>query len=172
MDPPPSSVSIGINLEWFRPDPRPRLYRTYGLMVFLLLVGMGCCAAGFLGLRMGSETSEVGATLLLVLGVGAVASAMILMVRKAVQVLADETCLVLRVDGLLFVRQHDQFVVPWERIDAIEAQNDRVLIRTDDPQLGVLLLAPRFADVDASQLAEKMITTRRSALMGLYPRSH
>lgn len=165
----PPSQSVGINLEWFRPDPRPRLYRTYGVMVLLMLSGMGCCAAGFLGLRTHSDTSEAGAIALLLLGVAAVASAMVLMVRKALQVLADETCLVLRVDGLLFVRQHGQFIVAWERIDAIEVQDDRVLIQTDDPQLGQIRLAPRFTDVDAPTLTEKMRHTQRSALMGLYP---
>lgn len=168
MSPSEKPESIGINLEWFRPDPRPRLYRTYGLMVLLLLCGMGCCAAGFLGLRTGAQGSELGAAGMLVLGVVAVASAMVLMVRKAVLVLADDTCLVLRVDGLLFMRKQGDILVAWDQIDTIESCGERVLIQTDDRYMGSIVLRPRFIDVDADQLVKKMRATRQRALMGLY----
>lgn len=165
--PPARDDAAGLNLEWFRPDPRPRLYRTYAIGVLLLLIGMGCCAAGFLGLRTGAGGSEAAYTALMLAGLTAVASAMVLFVRRALWVLADETCLILRVDGVRFERSGASTQVPWEVIDAVRADGDAVFISTDDARLGEIRVRARFTDIDARELARRIEATRRRALMGL-----
>lgn len=169
LTPPASDPTTdrGTNLEWFRPDPRPRLLRTYLLGMLLMLSGVGCCAAGFLGLRVGVGMPEGAFVLLLLVGLVAVATALVLFVRRALWVLADETCLILRVDGLRFERAGAATHVPWEVIDSVGADGDALRISTDDPRLGELRVKTRFTDIDAGELARRIEATRRRALMGL-----
>lgn len=165
--PPTHDDSAGVNLEWFRPDPRPKLYRTYFIGMLMLLSGMGCCAAGFFGLRVGSGFSEGAYTALMIIGVLTVASAMVLFVRRALWVLGDETCLVLRVDGVRFERAGAATHVPWDVIESVRADGEALCIDTDDPRLGQMRVRVRFTDIDAAELATKIEATRRRALMGL-----
>ena len=166
--PPPTSAPRGRNLEWFRPDPRPRLIRIWSLGVLTLFIGVGCCAVGFMGLRSGSAASEAGSTGLLLAGVIVVALSMVMTVRRALFVLADETCLILRVDGVCFERAGRATLVPWEVIDAVRADGPALIIDTDDPALGQIRMASRFLGISASALAERVERTRRRALMNLF----
>ncbi|MEZ4472779.1 MAG: hypothetical protein R3F60_18740 [bacterium] len=159
-----------LNLEWFRPDPRPRLYRTYGVGVALILAGALLCGWAFLGLRApGPE--EGRAAIVMIVGLLLTAGGMLLMVRRVLLVLADDTCLVLRVDGLRFDRAGARTLVPWTAIDRVEAVGDRLRIETDDPRLGVVEIGTRFTDLSAAEVARRIGETRRRALMGLLPRA-
>ena len=141
--------------------------RTWLAGVVMLFLGMGCCAFGFLGLRTGSGTSVTGPTVLLFVGVAIVACTMVTMVRRALRVLADETCLILRVDGICFQRNTSATVVPWAAIDAVRADGDALVIDTDDPKIGQIRMAAHFPGIDAAELADRIVKTQRRVLMGM-----
>ncbi|MGK0360162.1 MAG: hypothetical protein ACI9U2_002474 [Bradymonadia bacterium] len=142
--------------------------RTWLVGVGMMFVGMGCCGAAFVGLRTDAGTSEMGYFALLLIGVVIVATTMTMMVRKALIVLADETCLILRVDGICFVSERATTVVPWAAIDSVCAQGNVLVIDTDDPNIGQIRMAAQFLDVDARALADLIKKTRRRALMGMF----
>lgn len=82
--------------------------------------------------------------------------------------LADETCLILRADGICFVRESATTAVPWAAIDAVGADGDTPVIDTDGPNIGQIRMAARSLDVDASALAHRIEKTQRRALIDMF----
>lgn len=160
-----AELQLDKDIEWFRPDPRRRLLPVWIKGGLAMALGFSLCGYGFLRLNQGEEAGPLAALgvglILIMLGMGGV-------VFFTVRVLSDETCVGLRVDGLLRrTRGGEILVVPWAAIDEIQAEGDQIRVVTDLEAVGSLLLPTTHLDLDASTLAQRLAETRRKALMGL-----
>lgn len=166
--PQPSSPGDPRILEWFRPDLRRRLYRAWG--VGGLFVVIGALATGGVFTHLGA-TFDPGVFGLLGAGLAFTVLGMAIMIVASMRVLGDERCLVVRSDGVRFdVRDEPGRVVAWERIDSVSVDPDdgALCIATDGADGARDLRIPlRFDDIDNAALAERLMATRRKALMGI-----
>lgn len=150
------------DIEWFRPDPRRRLMPAWIVGSCLLALGLAATTYGFSQLGKDDHLGLLG----LVLGLSCVASGMLTFTVSALRVLADDTCLGLRVDGLLFRRGGEiARVIPWEELGEVSADDDGLRVPVDG-QDGLLIRTP-FADIEHAEIARRIMATRRRALMGL-----
>ncbi|MCB9527373.1 MAG: hypothetical protein H6701_03090 [Myxococcales bacterium] len=156
------SVEHHKDIEWFRPDPRRRLLVPWSLGAAVMTLGL--CLTAFAFTRLG--TDEALGLVALGGGIACVAAGMLTFVGAALRVLADDTCVGLRVDGLLFRRGGEVARLwPWEAVGEVRVGEGALLIEVDGGE--VLRVADAFAALDAVAIAEKIRVTRRRALMGL-----
>lgn len=128
----------------------------------LLGIGLVATTYGFSQLGRDDHLGLLG----LVLGLSCVASGMLTFTVSALRALADDTCLGLRIDGLLYRRGGEVArVIPWEALGAVSADEDGLRVPVDDGD--ELLIRTLFADVEHGEIARRIMATRRRALMGL-----
>jgi len=152
------------DIEWFRPDPRRRLMPAWIGGSCLLGLGLVSTTYGFSQLGRDEHLGLLG----LVVGLSCVACGMLTFTVSALRALADDTCLGLRIDGLLYRRGGEVArVIPWDALGEVTAERDglRVRVRVDGDE-GLLIRTP-FADIEHGEIARRIATTRRRALMGL-----
>ncbi|MCA9538209.1 MAG: hypothetical protein KC620_04945 [Myxococcales bacterium] len=162
--PPDLAAEHALDIEWYRPDPWRRLLPRWLLGAGLMIAGLLCTAAGYLRLRHGDAPGPLA---LLVGGLLCVTVGLLVFVRNALRVLADDTCIGLRVDGVLHREGGDEGrLVPWSAIEAIacDASGSAVIVKTNDGELRLLV---RGLDISSATLAERIRTLRQRALMGL-----
>lgn len=150
------------DIEWFRPDPRRRLMPAWIVGSCLLGLGLASTTYGFSQLGRDDHLGLLG----LVVGLSCVACGMLTFTVSALRVLADDTCLGLRVDGLLYRRGGEiARVIPWEALGQVTAEDAGLRVRVDGDT--PLLIRTPFADVEHGEIARRIMATRRRALMGL-----
>ena len=115
----------------------------------------------------GPEMSSVVRFLLILLAVVLSAAGPLYVVITAIRSLADETCLVLRSDGVHYLSKEGSFFVRWRDVvaSAYDEEEDALRIQTETTEL--LIRHPHFVGVKSRQLAERLDDVRRRALLGL-----
>ncbi len=150
------------DIEWFRPDPRRRLMPAWIIGSGLLGLGLVATTYGFSQLGRDDHLGLLG----LVVGLSCVACGMLTFTVSALRVLADDTCLGLRVDGLLYRRGGEiARIIPWHAVGEATADDDGLAVPVQGGD-DLRIRAP-FADIEHAEIAERIATTRRRALMGL-----
>lgn len=128
----------------------------------VLTVGVVTTAFGFTRLA----THEALGLTALVGGLLCVVGGMLTFVIAALKVLADDTCIGLRVDGVLYRRGGEVArLVAWEAVDAVRVDGEALIVEVEGGEAWRVVDA--FADITAAELAERIRATRRRALMGL-----
>lgn len=128
----------------------------------LLGLGLASTTFGFGQLGRNDHFGLLG----LVVGLSCVACGMLVFTVSALRVLADDTCLGLRIDGLLYRRGGEiARVIPWDALGEVTADADGLRVRVDGD--APLLIRTPFADVEHGEIARRIMVTRRRALMGL-----
>lgn len=128
----------------------------------MLTLGVVTTAFGFARLT----TDEALGLTALVAGLLFVVSGMLTFVIAALRVLADDTCIGLRVDGVLYRRGGEVArLVAWEAVDAVRVDGEALIVEVEGGEAWRVVDA--FADITAAELAERIRATRRRALMGL-----
>lgn len=154
------------DIEWFRPDPRRRLYPMWAISAVLMAGGILVCAWSFVRIARGQE--DALALTGLIVGLLTVLAAMGRVVFLTVRVLSNETCVGLRVDGLVHRdRAGTTTVMPWSAIDSVRGEGARLVLYTDEQGPGVLEVPTEGMDLSAQDLSARILDTRRKALMGL-----
>lgn len=130
--------------------------------IAVLTLGVVTTAFGFARLR----TDEALGLTALVAGLLCVVGGMLTFVIAALRVLADDTCIGLRVDGVLYRRGGGVArLVAWEAVDAVRVDGEALIVEVEGGEAWRVVDA--FADITAAELAERIRATRRRALMGL-----
>ena len=156
------------DLEWYRPDPRRRLFRPWAYGVLLVCLGAFLCALFF-----AQVLPEPGAAILLFSGLGSILGGLLTFVLSALKILQDETCVALRVEGVLYREisgQIHQF--PWAEIDDVTAAEDSALHLLISVEGRVRPERLRVAGLrlNAQALAARILEVRRQILLGLDPK--
>ncbi|MCA9560709.1 MAG: hypothetical protein H6704_24370 [Myxococcales bacterium] len=167
MRPVPPAELHALDVEWFRPDPRRRLAAPWAAAVLLVTAGSLAAAHGIHRLH-GQLNTDAFALTMLVVGLGAVASGMVLAVASAIWVLSDDTCVGVRVDGVLVRhRESEATLVPWSAVRDVVVRAGRVELITD----GTTHPLPACRGVDPATLCERLRAAHRRVLMGVPLRS-
>lgn len=152
-------------VEWYRPDPRRRLFRPWLFAVCLVCTGALACALFFI-----NALPEPGAAFLLFCGLGAILGGMLTIVLSALKVLEDETCISLREEGLLYrdcSGEIQQF--PWELLDEVSLDRDRrgfITLRIEG-RAGYSRLQATSMQRSPEALVERIREVQRHLLLGL-----
>lgn len=150
------------DIEWFRPDPKRRLLPAWIVGSCLLGLGLVATTYGFSHLGKDEQLGLLG----LVIGLSCVASGMLTFTVSALRVLADDTCLGLRIDGLLYRRGGEiARIIPWDALGQVTADEGGLAVAIDGE--APLRIRTPFADIEHAEIAARIMTTRRRALMGL-----
>lgn len=150
------------DIEWFRPDPRRRLMPAWIAGTALLAGGLAATTYGFSVLGRDEHLGLLG----LLVGLSCVACGMLTFTVSALRVLADDTCLGLRIDGLLYRRGNEVArVIPWDAVGEVHLDGEALVvpIEGDTP----LRITTPFADVGHDVIVDRIVVTRRRVLMGL-----
>ncbi len=167
MRPVPPAELHALDVEWFRPDPRRRLAAPWAAAVLLVTAGSLAAAHGIHRLH-GPLNTDAFALTMLIVGLGAVAGGMVLAVAAAVWVLSDDTCVGVRVDGVLVRRRQGEAVlVPWGVVRDAAVRDGQVELLTDDAPVRL----PACRGVDPAALRDRLRAAHRRVLLGVPLRS-
>jgi hypothetical protein len=160
---PPSDPSA-YAVEWHRPDPRRGLVKAWLIGSVLLVTGAVLLAQV---IYYAGEMPGALGVLLVILSVALSAAGPLLVVVTAIRSLADETCLVLRSDGLHYTGRDGSFFVHWRDIVSLtlDDENDTLRIETETDTRSIS--HPQFVGVSRHDLAKRIDDIRRRALLGL-----
>lgn len=160
----PPNDPTAYAVEWHRPDPRRRLYKAW-IAGSLILVGGAAVLAQVIGAA--DSFGPVTRLLLVVLSVALSAAGPLLVVITAIRALADDTCLVLRSDGIHYIGNDDSFFVRWRDVVAAtyDEQADAMRIETESDVRSVV--HPQFLGMKSQELVKRVDDIRRRALLGL-----
>jgi hypothetical protein len=164
----PATMSV---LSWFRPNTTADLLKTWVIGSALALLGL---VIGGLRFLPSVGLDEVGKGFVLISGLLISFCGLMWAVLRALRSLRDETCLLIRNDGveLLPPPPGEPQFLSWSDIGAVEV-NDRETLLTVHPlaQAEGAPLAPLYIDTrftpDLVALSRQLETTKRRALMGL-----
>ncbi|MFN3197584.1 MAG: hypothetical protein ACE366_04040 [Bradymonadia bacterium] len=160
-------LQLDKDIEWFRPDPRSRLYPLWTHNSLWMALGLLISGFGVKGLIDGNDPLRLAA---LCVGLAIILYSMLRVVILTVRILSNETCVGVRLDGLLRREAGGEIlVVPWRAIDAITAEQkqQRLVVATDLPEVGTFKVSTECMDIDAEGLSIRLLDARRKALMGL-----
>ncbi len=146
---------------WLRPDPIRRLARPFGT------AGAVFVAGGLLG-YWGHNRSGGGPAGLAAIagGMGLIAVAVGAIFYFALRLLADETCLAIRQDGLRYQRGREpERFVQWTRLGALRIEGDDVVASVDHG--APLRIRASELDWTPFEMARLVDEARRRAQMGL-----
>lgn len=155
-------------IEWYRPDRMRALWRIWGLgSLFVCGGALGC---GWAFVRFTHANAESLALTTMLIGLAMIASGMIYVLRRTWRILDEETCFVLRSDGVTYLRPGQPApVIGWDRLHAVHVEADTILLVTDDDDEPVRVEGP-FAGTRSADLGKRVTDTQRKALMGLIRR--
>jgi hypothetical protein len=149
-------------VEWFRVDPWPRIRAVLLTGPPILTLGALVVALSFL--TRASPSARVAAV---VAGMALVAGGALYTMLAMQRVLYAETFVVLRTDGIGVQNASGETFVPWDEVEDARWDSTRgalVIVRTGGAEVTV---SKRFAGIHGSDLARRILGTKRKAAMHL-----
>jgi hypothetical protein len=166
---PATEGTAPLIVEWYRIDVTGRIARV--LVPSMLLMTLGA------GLAVLASTGRVDLATVLdtwhwrvpmtITGLGTVAGAGFRAIFGLQRVLADDACLVVRTDALVFLDGGPRFELPWDDLEDIawdDAARALVLRLRDGRETR---LTQRFAGIEGPALAKRLTRVRQRASFGL-----
>lgn len=154
----------GEPIEWYRPDPRGKLWRAWGVGTALVVAGAGLGVTLFSFQHLGIAVQVAMTVLALV----STAAGPILVLRAAFSVLSDETCLILHSDGVVYTDDRQRFFVAWDDLvdTAYDGAADALRFSTEEGEHTIE--RPHFTDIGPVELVERVDAVRRKALLNIF----
>ncbi len=168
-DPSAPSEPASLIVEWYRVDVSARVARVLVPSMLLMTLGASLAvlaSAGRIDLAqvMDSWHWRVPMT---VMGLGTIAWSGFRAIFGLQRLLAEDACLVVRTDALVFLDGGPRFETPWDDLEDIawDAPSRALVLRLRDGH--ETRLTQRFAGVDGPALAKRLVRVRQRALFGL-----
>jgi hypothetical protein len=155
-------ASLEQLVDWVRVDARRLFARAFVPALLLVPAGGMLVGAGMSGRLMGPRES----VLLLVLGLGAIASGALWALVSLIRAMGHDTYVAIRQDGLgvRLAPSAEEVVHPWEGIEDARADAAARAVRLVLASGESLLLRGPFAGVSDDALAQRIRDARRLAL--------
>jgi hypothetical protein len=154
-------VDPAADVFWLRPDPIRRLSRPFWAAGAVFVAGglLGYWGYNRSGGGVAGHAAIGGGLVLIAAAVGTV-------FYVALRLLADETCLAIRRDGLMYQRgRAPERFVPWSRLGAARVEGDEVVADVDRGP--ALRIAATELDWTPFEMARLVDDARRKAQLGL-----
>ena len=156
-------------VEWYRIDVSGRVARVLVPSMALMTLGAGLAvlaSTGRVDLATVLDTWHWRVPMTLA-GLGTIAGAGFRAIFGLQRLLAEDACLVVRTDALVFLDGGPRFELPWEDLEETtwDAAGGALVLRLRDGS--ETRLTQRFAGIDGPALAKRLTRVRQRALFGL-----